>query len=544
MTPTGGTRTIRSILAATVALGTLPALAHADEAAPAYGVAGDIEVAPRLYDNLGEYSRSITTASEAAQAYFDQGLRLAYGFARGDAARAFRAAQAEDPDCAMCYWGEAWALGPYQNNPAGVGAPEDALRAAEAALARANGVEDWERAVIEAMAARYPEGEEDFATEAYAEAMDEAAAAHDDDPDVRTLHAEALMMYRPWDLHEVTQDGVEPHPEAREAIEVLEAVLADDAAHPGSCHLYIHAVEAWEPARAEDCADSLGATIPGVSHIPHMPSHIYVHIGRFGDAVAANQQAVKMDRAAEHDAAFSVYAGHNMGMLSFAAWLDGQSGVARAAAQDLARMHPEDAFFVDLTLARFGRWEEILDREEEPEDGFQSAMWHFAQGLAHLRTDDADAAEAALKAIREVRDDTDEDATYGFFGHRERDMLGVAERILAGEIAAADGRIDEAVEHLRRAVEIEDGFPYAEPEPWALPPRHVLGAVLLEADRPEEAEAVYRDGLDQHPGNGWSLRGLEQSLATQGKDDEARQAREAFEEAWQRADVWLPASRF
>jgi tetratricopeptide (TPR) repeat protein len=544
MIPTGGTRTIRSILAATVALGTLPALAQADEAAHAYGLAGDIDEAPRLYDNLGEYSRSITTNSEAAQAYFDQGLRLAYGFARGDAARAFRAAQIEDPSCAMCYWGEAWALGPYQNNPMGVGAREDAQAAAEAALDRANGAQQWERAVIEAIAARYPEGEEDFATEAYAEAMDEAAAAHGDDPDVRTLHAEALMMHRPWDLHEVTDDGVEPHPEAREAIEVLEAVLADNAAHPGSCHLYIHAVEAWEPARAEDCADSLGESIPGVSHIPHMPSHIYVHVGRFGDAVAANQRAVAMDRAAAHDEGFAIYAGHNMGMLSFAAWLDGQSGVALAAARDLARMHPEDGFHVDLTLARFGRWEEILEREDEPEEAFQGALWHFAQGLAHLRIDDADAAEAALEAIREVRDETDEEATYGFFGHREHDMLGVAERILAGEIAAAGGQLDEAEEHLRRAVEIEDGFPYAEPEPWTLPPRHVLGAVLLEVDRPEEAEAVYREALDQHPGNGWSLRGLEQSLAAQGKDEEARQAREEFDEAWQRADVWLPASRF
>jgi len=535
--------TLRHTLAATVALIAVPALAVAGEETHGYGLVGDIDVAPPIHDNLGDYSRSITTTSDEAKAYFDQGLRLGYGFSRDEAARSFRAAQAADPECAICYWGEAWALGPYQNNPGGVGDKGDARAASQAALERIDETQDWERALIEAMVERYPDGEE-FATEAYAEAMGKVAEAHADDHDVRSLHGEALMMHRPWDLHRQVEDGIEPYPEAMEAIEVLEAVLAEDITHPGACHLYIHAVEAWEPARAEECADLLAESIPGVSHILHMPSHIYVHIGRFGDAVAANQQAVAMDRAADYSAGFSVYGGHNMGMLSFAAWLDGQSGVALTAARDLARMHPEDAFFVDLILARFGRWEEILEREEEPEDAFQGAMWHFGQGLAHLRTDNPEAAEEALEAIRDVSGKTDEETTYGFFGHRQRDMLGVAERILAGEIAAANGRMDEAEDHLRRAVEIEDGFPYAEPEPWALPPRHVLGAILIEADRPDEAEAAYREALEAHPENGWSLRGLEQSLTAQGKYDEARQAADDFEEAWQRADVWLPASRF
>jgi tetratricopeptide (TPR) repeat protein len=517
--------------------------AQADETSHGYGNAARVDDTPRIYDNLGDYSRSITTVSDRAQAYFDQGLRLGYAFARDDAARSFRAAQNHDPDCAMCYWGEAWALGPYQNNPAGVGAQEDARSAAQLARDRLEGTKGWERALIAAMAVRYPDNG-GFATEPYAEAMAQAADAHADDPDVRTLHAESLMMFRPWDLHRTDDAEVQPYPEAREAIEALEAVLAEDLAHPGACHLYIHAVEAWEPRRAEACADLLADTIPGVSHIQHMPSHIYVHVGRFGDAVRANEKAVMMDQAAEYDEGFSVYAGHNMGMLAFSAWLDGQSRVSLAAAQDLGRLSPVDAFHYDLKLARFGRWEEILGRDAQPTDDFQAAMRQFARGLAHLRTDDPQAAGKALAFVRDVREKTTEDATYGFFGHRTHDLLGVAESILTGEIAAAAGRMEEAEDSLRRAIALEDGFPYAEPEPWHLPARHVLGAILLDADRPEDAEAVYREALEVHPDNGWSLKGLKQSLAAQGKDAKARQANEDFEKAWERADVWLPASRF
>jgi tetratricopeptide (TPR) repeat protein len=528
--------------AAVASLGFAPLSAQADDADDPYAGVPELEGAPPLYDNLGDYSRSVTTDSEQAQAYFDQGLRLAYGFARPEAAHSFRAAQDHDPGCAMCYWGEAWVLGPYQNNPGGVGAHQDAARAAQEALDRAERTERWEQALIEAMAERYPPGDGEAATASYAAAMAEAAAAHEDDPDVRTLHAESLMMFRPWALYR--EDG-EPHAETSLAVEELEAVLAADLSHSGACHLYIHAVEPWQPQRAEACADLLADGIPGVSHIQHMPSHIYMNIGRYGDGVRSNQMARRMDQAAEHDEAVSVYAAHNTAMLVFAAWMDGQSGVALSAARDLARDYPQEAFHYDLQLARFGRWDELIERTGEPEEGLAAAMWHFAQGLAHLRQDDPQAATDALETIRSIREDTAEEAIYHVvFQHPQRDLLGVAENVLAGEIAAREGRIDAAEDHLREAAKLEDGLPYSEPEPWPIPARHVLGAVLLDAERPEDAEAVYREALEVHPGNGWSLKGLEQSLAAQGKEAEAQQAARDFEQAWERADVWLPASRF
>jgi tetratricopeptide (TPR) repeat protein len=498
--------------------------------------------APSLYGNLGDYSRPVTTNSELAQAYFDQGLRLAYSFARADAARSFRAAQEHDPECAMCYWGEAWALGPYQNNPAGVGEYDDAFTASREAIQRIEGVQGWERALIEGMAARYPDAARgEAATEAYADAMARAAGTHGSNPEVATLFAESLMMFRPWDLY---RDDGEPYDETRRAVQLLERVLADDLSHPGACHLYIHAVEPWRPERAEACADLLAATVPGVAHMQHMPSHIYMNIGRYGDAVRGNQEALIVAQASEHDEGFVLYPGHNEGMLVFAAWMDGQSGVALSAARDLARLNPAATYQYELQLARFGRWDELLERTTLPEQEFQRGLTLFPRGLAHLRSDDPEAAVEALEMIRAVRHETPDDATYAFFGFPQRDMLGMAENILAGEIAAAEGRFQAAESYLRAAIQLEDGLPYAEPEPWPIPARHVLGAVLLEADRPALAEAVYREALQVHPDNGWSLKGLQNSLEAQGRTAEARQAKEAFEEAWERADIWLPASRF
>ena len=513
-----------------------------------------------LYETLGDYSRTITTDSDLAQAYFNQGLRLAYGFGRLDAAHSFRAAQLHDPDCAMCYWGEAWMLGPYQNNPAGVGSLERAQEAAREALDRIEGTRSWEAALIRAMVERYSApgngdgGDRPYGqgatdpggvqvnAQGYADAMAQAARAHPEDLDVRVVYAESLMALRPWDLWE---DAHHPHEETVEVVRELEAVLARDMGHAGACHLYIHAVEeSAEPERAEACADLLAAAIPGASHVQHMPSHIYMRIGRYGDAVRANQQARIVDQRAELGETFAVYPPHNTGMLVFAAWMDGQSGVALSAARDMGRETPDDRFQYYLLLARFGHWDRLLAADPGLDDSFQDALVRFARGLALLRTGDARGAEDALERVRTIRSVTPEDAVYSFFQHPQRDLLGVAEGILAGELAWSRGSVDEAEAHLREAIRLEDGLPYSEPEPWPIPARHVLGAILLEADMPERAEAVYRESLEVHRANGWSLKGLSLSLTAQGREFEAAQVDRKFQEVWKRADVWITGSRF
>jgi len=494
-----------------------------------------------LYGNLGPHSRPIVTSSDRAQAYFDDGLLFMYAFGTGSALESFRAARDEDPGCAACWWGEAWALSPYLNGGMGADAERrayDAIREAETRAGRASEVEG---ALIEAFTVRYeaePTPERRKALDSlYARRMGEVAERFPDDLDVQTLWAEALMLLRPR-RGSVDLDA----PDVRRILPILEGVLARDIRHPGACHLYIHLVEASsEPVRGEACADHLGDAI-AVSHVRHMPSHVYMNIGRYGDAVRGNQRAWHADQMAAHGGPPGVYPSHNLHMLLSAAVLDGQSAVAIQAARDLAREQPAWAWYVPVTLSIFGRWTEVLELGTEPEDPFQGAMWRYARGMAHLRTGDPAAAAADLARLDEIRAALPPDGRFRF--HDQATLLGLPRGILAAEIARAAGRDDEALALLEDAIAVEDGLVYDEPEPWHLPARHVLGAILLDMDRAKRAEIVYREALEDHPGSGWALFGLARALDAQGKRTEARETRVAFQQAFGRADIWLRASRF
>jgi tetratricopeptide (TPR) repeat protein len=517
---------------------------HADHG-PAGEASGDEEaLRVPLYENLGTLARTVTTSSPEAQAYFNQGLRLAYGFGHGEAVRSFREAQRLDPDCASCYWGEAWALGPNINMGMPASAVPGAWAASRRALELANGASEVERALIQALAVRYQEeggpSERAALDSAYVEAMEEVADRFPRDLEVLTLLGEAHMVLRPWNYW--TPEG-EPQPGVERAAEILERALAIDLGHPGACHLYIHLVEASpSPERAEGCADLLADGIPGVSHIPHMPSHIFMRIGRYGDAVRGNQRAWIADQRAAWDGAPGVYPTHNLHMLLFAASFDGQSAVGIQAARDLARLSAGASFYVPAILTRFGRWDEVLALPMDEASDFRAGIHHFARGMARLRTGDDLRARVELRALEGLRERLPQNAR--FRGHLQATLLGMAEGILAGEILASEGRFDEAVRALEAAVELEAGLSYDEPEPWPIPVRQHLGAVLLEAGRPGDAEAVYRRALEVHPAHGWSLHGLATALRAQDRLGEAARVTADFEEAWQRADVWITGSRF
>jgi tetratricopeptide (TPR) repeat protein len=514
---------------------------------------------PPLLTDLGTYSHKITTASPQAQQYFDQGLRLTYGFNHLEAQRAFREAARLDPACAMCYWGIALTYGSNYNDPTN---PErekgarDAVQMAVAASARATPAE---RAIIGALARRHqPGGERAALDRAYADAMREAARQFPADLEAGTFFADSMMNLRPWNLW--TPDG-QPQPGTPEIVATLERVLAANPDHPGALHLYIHAVEAGpDPAKAAAAADRLRGLLPGAGHLVHMPSHIYYRIGRYADAAAVNVDAAASDRAyfkrSDPSSIYRMmYYPHNLDFIWLAASMEGRGAETVRAARDFAAAVPPELILQTsdmetvsaapiVALARFGRWDEVLALPA-PDDKlpYTQGVWHYARGLAQSAKGQSGAAQGELAALTRIRDGVPAERTLaGFF--KTREMLTLAAEVLAGELAARRGEADAAIRHLAEAVRIQDGHWFTEPPPWYFPVRQALGAVLLQAGRAGEAEAVYREDLRRNPENGWSLFGLAQSLRAQGKNAEAAAADARFRRAWARADVTLTASRF
>ena len=493
----------------------------------------------------GPLTRDITTAYPDAQAYFDQGLQFMYAFTLPNALESFEEAQRRDPDCAMCFFGEAWARGPFLNGrmrPSNAPLAYQAIQTA-IVLAEESGTPS-ERALINAMALRYTEEEEadrrPQLDSMYSEAMAEVYQDFPDDLDVGTLYAESLILLDP-----VRANYRIGNPSVQKFHRVLEAVLAKDINHPGACHIYIHATEATEePGKAESCADLLGASIPGSSHINHMPSHTYNRIGRWNSAVRSNLDAWHSDQRVAFREGVSYGATHNLHMLLFAGSMAGQGAVSLLAAQAYADQVEGGVFYEALVMLRYGWFDQILELEESPTPGqpIQRGLFEFAQGYAHLRSGEADLAGVYLGRVKDAAASLPESTQIR--GATAARLLGAAGGILEGEILREEGLLNEAIEVFEDAVEFYAPIPYAEPEALNISPRHWLGAALLEAGRAEEAEAVYREALVQHPHNGWSIYGLEQALRAQGWDAEADEARVWFREAWSDTDTLIRSSRF
>ena len=520
----------------------------------------DDPIAPVL-EGLGDVHFEVTTHSEDAQYFFNQGLRLTYGFNHQEALRAFKEASRLDPDLAMAYWGWALVLGQNINLPMREAVMTQAYQAIQQAMQLRQNATEKEQALIEALAQRYTE---DPAKErapydmAYADAMRTVYASYPKDPDVATFFGAALMNLSPWGYW--TRDG-KPNTYTEEFLAAFESAMKINPQHTGALHYYIHAVEAVDPYRAEPAADALRGLAPGIGHLVHMPSHIYMQTGRYAESFEANLLAAKADEGyitqCRSQGIYPLnYYPHNVHFLAWASILQGREAEALAASRKVAANVPGDRHGDDwalyqtflslpiLTMVRFGSWDDILNEPAPPaESHYWQGIWYYARGLALVHTNKISEAKEILATLAQFSEDPQLPEVFVGFSHAGR-LLTIAQETLSGEIAAREKRYNDAVRHLDRAVRLEDGLMYNEPPDWFFPSRHILGAILLEANQPVEAEQVYWDSLDRYPDNGYALLGLSQSLEAQGRVDEAAEMYARYEKAWEAADAPLTTSRY
>ena len=519
---------------------------------------------PKLFDSFGDLHRDIGSKVPAAQQYFDQGLRMAYGFNHEAAARSFAEAARLDPTCAACVWGQALVLGPNINLPMDPATASNATALARRAAQLAAHATPADRALIEALQARYADPAPDHRKPldlAYAEAMAKVVRDFPGDDDAATLYAEALMDLAPWAQW---ADG-KPTEHTPRVLAELERVLARNPRHIGAMHYYIHATEASPtPERAIPYADTLAALAPGSGHLVHMPAHTYIRVGRYHDATLTNFAATTADKAflsfchGSNGVYPLGYVPHNWHFASMTAGLTGSRTLALRAAEETAKRADHAAMgsppleFMQIFVAtplfaqvRFGQWDAVLAQAQPPAPlPFPTAIWHFARGMALLRTGKQADADRELEALRTIARDPAL-AQVSFFDINHADaVLAVAVPLLQGELLRAQGKPTQAIAALREAVAAEDKLDYNEPADWPLPARWYLGAALLETGDARGAAEAYRQDLTTYPDNGWSLHGLAQAQRRLGDAAGAADSERRYRAAWQWADAPLTASRY
>ena len=520
-----------------------------------------------LYDNLGSYHHAITGSAEA-QRYFNQGLTLSYAFNHAEAIRSFKQGLAIDPDCAMCSWGVAYALGPNINAPITPEAAKEAFDAIGEARTRGARASAKEQAYIEALATRYaadPKADRPPLDAAYAAAMRNLAAKFPDDLDAATLFAQSLMDTAPWSYW--NQDG-SPKGFTNEVLAALESVLKRKSDHVGAIHLYIHAVEASpDPVRAEPYADKLAALVPGAGHLVHMPGHIYLRTGRFNDASVANENAMKADQAyqagnrASGNMTYDVgYVPHNPHFLVSSLSFEGRRADALKAAESVKRIVHADMlrdpamggmvqhFMLTplYTKLRFAMWEEVLAEAAPAQDlPYMQAISHAARSMAYSATGRFDEAEKELAAVMAAKANESLKTMYVSTTNVASAIADIAYDVAAGELRARQKRAGDAAKHFAAAVTKEDALIYMEPPDWPIPVRQIQGAALLQLGRAAEAETAFRGDLKKFPKNGWSLSGLRESRMRQGpgRNAEIGALDVQMRQAWGRSDVKVEAGR-
>ncbi len=514
-----------------------------------------------LFEGMGEHRFDVSLDDTLAAKYFNQGIMLTYGFNHKEAERSFRQVAELQPDHPMAWWGIALVQGPNLNLPM----LPDAIPVAWEAMQKAqelksNGTQR-EQDYINALAKRYAENPPEDRTQldsAYAQAMGKVVEKHPEDLEAQVLYAESLMDLHPWDFW--NKEG-EAKPWTPKIMALLERIIEKNPDHPMANHLYIHASEASpNPEKALESAKRLGNAVPGAGHLVHMPAHTYIRVGMYHEGSEANERAIESDNEyvsqCHQQGMYPLgYMPHNHHFLWATATLEGRKKRSLEAAKstfehvDTNMMRQPGMgllqHFWTIPMygnVRFGEWDEILSTPKPDEDLlYPRGVWHYAQGMASVATDQVDSARQHLDDLKTIAAN-DSLKTVIIMNHAY-DLMQIATRVLEGEIAAKNNAYDQAVALLEEAIAIEDELLYNEPPDWFFPVRHNLGTVLLDAEKPIEAEQVFRDDLKEFPKNGWALFGLHQSLIAQGRENEAQQIKTQFDEAWKYADIKLTSPR-
>ncbi|MEM7231649.1 MAG: tetratricopeptide repeat protein [Planctomycetota bacterium] len=517
---------------------------------PAYGGG-----TAQLFEDMGVFTRKVTTESEAAQTYFTQGINWLYAFNHDEAVRSFTRAAELDPMCARAWWGISYAQGPNYNDWMMVKSRYEAASSAlEQAEAQLDDETDAERALIVALKSRYsnpPPDDQRVLNRAFSAAMAEVWKKFPKDADVGSIYAESMMVQHPWALY--SSDGEPAREQTLTIISTLEEVLERNPNHPGANHLYIHAIEpSNDKMRAVPAADRLSTMVPVSGHLVHMPSHIYVQVGMWERSIEQNTLSMKRDdeyrKLAPYPGIQEMYMTHNSHMLAFSAMMIGREAEATHAAQQMwDDLSPElmaafapffDVFMCSIydVQKRFGRWDDLIAAPAPPKFfPVTTAVWRAHRAVAYAAKKDFENAVKEQQAFRAALKAVPPPPVPGGYGTALKFLL-VSELFIDGEIALQKGDWEQAVGYLEQAVAIEDTIGYGEPPMWLQPVRHTLAAVYLKAGEFAAAERTYREDLKKWKDNGWSLYGLSRALEEQGKADEAKQVKAAYERVWKGAE--------
>lgn len=497
----------------------------------------------------------VQTEKILAQLYFDQGLTFIYAFNHDAAFWSFLRASEVDPTMSMAYWGMALSLGPNINMEMSSDIGEKAYEIVQKAVKLSENAPENEKMYIQALAQRYTNDSNASAKQLairYSQAMQKLTEKYPEDPDAAVLYAESLLDVNPW--NQWSMDGKKPLEGTLDAIDALEGVLKKIPEHLGANHYYIHAIEASDhPERALVSADRLKTLLPSSGHILHMPSHIYLLVGDYAQAVSSNIAAVAADRAYIREYGIEGiyplhYLSHNLYFLSRSYTMEGRFGDAKQAADDLTAFYVssfnkmEDLEYyasAPLTvLISFHRWKDILQMEPPSQDmKVTTALWRYGRSLAFSNLGELSKALEEQRLFFESRKNIKEDFAFGY--NRASQILDIANDSLTAKLAEKQGKMNEAIASLKHAIDIQDRLRYNEPPDWFYPTRIALGALLFRIQNFQEAETIFREELRRHPRNGWALFGLKESLKAQSKFVDHYWVNEEFEKAWQNSSINL-----